>query len=184
MKLFSLLIVPIAVVAMLALTGCPKSQNVEMVDTPPEQTAVPVPGEPAADAPADVPADATADATDTAEEATTGMITTDSGLQYEDLVVGDGAEAVVGKQVYVHYTGWLEDGTKFDSSVDRGQQFDFPLGGGKVIPGWDEGVQGMKVGGKRKLIIPSGLGYGPAGSPPVIPANATLTFEVELFEVK
>ncbi len=181
MKHFSLLMVLIAVVAMLVMAGCPKPQDVATSTVDPEQSVADT-QEPVADTAATP--DAPADTTDTGEEATAGMITTDSGLQYEDLVVGDGEEAVVGKQVFVHYTGWLEDGTKFDSSVDRGQQFDFPLGGGRVIPGWDEGVQGMKVGGKRKLIIPSDLGYGPAGSPPVIPANATLTFEVELFEVK
>jgi len=113
-----------------------------------------------------------------------GIITTESGLQYEDLVVGDGAEATSGAKVYVHYTGWLEDGTKFDSSLDRGDQFDFTLDAGNVIPGWDEGVQGMKVGGKRKLTIPSELGYGAAGAGGVIPPNAKLIFEVELFGVK
>ncbi len=112
------------------------------------------------------------------------MITTQSGLQYQDLVVGTGAEAVPGKSVTVHYTGTLQDGTKFDSSVDRNQPFTFILGTGQVIPGWDEGVAGMKVGGKRKLVIPPNLAYGVQGSPPVIPANATLNFDVELLEVK
>ncbi|MCI3204693.1 MULTISPECIES: FKBP-type peptidyl-prolyl cis-trans isomerase [Pandoraea] len=110
-------------------------------------------------------------------------ITTDSGLQYEDLQVGDGAEAVAGKSVSVHYTGWLTDGKKFDSSKDRNQPFDFVLGGGMVIRGWDEGVQGMKVGGKRKLIIPAELGYGARGAGGVIPPNATLVFEVDLLDV-
>ncbi len=90
------------------------------------------------------------------------MIITASGLKYEDLTVGSGAEAVAGKTVSVHYTGWLEDGTKFDSSLDRGEPFNFQLGTGQVISGWDEGVAGMKVGGKRRLIIPSDLGYGAA----------------------
>ena len=108
---------------------------------------------------------------------------TDSGLKYDDLEEGTGAEAVVGNQVSVHYTGWLEDGTKFDSSLDRNQPFQFALGRGQVIRGWDEGVQGMKVGGKRKLIIPAQLGYGAAGAGGVIPPNATLVFEVELLEV-
>jgi FKBP-type peptidyl-prolyl cis-trans isomerase FkpA len=109
---------------------------------------------------------------------------TSSGLKYVDLVEGKGSPAEAGQQVYVHYTGWLTDGTKFDSSVDRGQPFDFPLGGGMVIKGWDEGVAGMRMGGKRKLIIPAELGYGAAGSPPTIPANATLVFDVELLDVK
>jgi FKBP-type peptidyl-prolyl cis-trans isomerase len=112
------------------------------------------------------------------------MITTQTGLQYQDLVIGNGAEAVAGKSVTVHYTGTLQDGTKFDSSVDRNQPFTFTLGAGQVIPGWDEGVAGMKVGGKRKLVIPPDLAYGAQGYPPVIPADATLTFEVELLEVK
>jgi len=113
---------------------------------------------------------------------------TDSGLEYQDLVVGTGAQASAGEQVSVHYTGWLQnpdgsDGKKFDSSVDRGQPFDFPLGAGRVIRGWDEGVAGMKVGGKRRLIIPAALGYGARGAGGVIPPNATLIFEVELLSV-
>ncbi len=115
------------------------------------------------------------------------MITTNSGLQYEDLIVGTGAEAVAGKRVSVHYTGWLYEngaaGKKFDSSKDRGQPFQFGLGAGQVISGWDEGVQGMKVGGKRHLVIPSALGYGAQGAGGVIPPNATLLFEVELLGV-
>ena len=110
--------------------------------------------------------------------------TTPSGLRYEDLTVGDGAEAKGrGQTVSVHYTGWLEDGTKFDSSLDRNDPFSFPLDSSYVIKGWDEGVKGMKVGGKRKLIIPSELGYGERGAGGVIPANATLIFEVELLEI-
>ncbi|HID46910.1 MAG TPA: FKBP-type peptidyl-prolyl cis-trans isomerase [Chromatiaceae bacterium] len=108
---------------------------------------------------------------------------TDSGLKYDDLEEGTGTEAVAGTQVTVHYTGWLVDGSKFDSSLDRNQPFQFALGQGQVIRGWDEGVQGMKVGGKRKLTIPSELGYGAAGAGGVIPPNATLVFEVELLEV-
>ncbi len=107
-----------------------------------------------------------------------------SGLKYEDVKVGDGAEAVKGKKVKVHYTGTLENGTKFDSSVDRGEPFSFNLGAGQVIKGWDEGVAGMKIGGKRKLTIPSKLGYGDAGSPPKIPGGATLLFDVELLGVE
>ncbi len=109
---------------------------------------------------------------------------TDSGLKYEDLVEGEGDLAESGKTVSVHYTGWLTDGTKFDSSVDRNQPFSFGLGKGQVIRGWDEGVAGMKVGGKRKLTIPPQLGYGAAGAGGVIPPNATLVFEVELLEVR
>jgi FKBP-type peptidyl-prolyl cis-trans isomerase FkpA len=112
-------------------------------------------------------------------------------LKKIDSKQGAGAEAVAGKVVIVHYTGWLYDpnvpdghGKKFDSSVDRGQPFDFPLGGGRVIKGWDEGVAGMKVGGKRTLVIPPAMGYGARGAGGVIPPNATLVFDVELLEVK
>lgn len=111
-------------------------------------------------------------------------VTTPSGLKYVDQTVGTGDVAIVGKNVSVHYTGWLENGKKFDSSVDRGQPFSFPLGAGRVIKGWDEGVQGMKVGGKRKLTIPSDLGYGSRGAGGVIPPNATLIFDVELLGVR
>jgi FKBP-type peptidyl-prolyl cis-trans isomerase len=113
-----------------------------------------------------------------------------SELQKVDTVVGDGKEATAGNHVDVHYTGWLFDeqapdhkGQKFDSSLDRGQLFSFPLGAGHVIKGWDDGVQGMKIGGKRTLIIPSEMGYGPRGAGGVIPPNATLVFEVELHGV-
>ncbi len=109
--------------------------------------------------------------------------TTPSGLIIEELAVGDGDVATAGQQVKVHYTGWLTDGKKFDSSKDRDDPFVFPLGAGRVIKGWDEGVQGMKVGGKRKLTIPPGLGYGSRGAGGVIPPNATLVFEVELLGV-
>jgi FKBP-type peptidyl-prolyl cis-trans isomerase FkpA len=106
-----------------------------------------------------------------------------TSLIIEDLSMGEGAEAVAGKHVTVHYTGWLTDGTKFDSSLDRNDPFDFPLGRGHVIRGWDEGVAGMKVGGKRKLTIPPEMGYGARGAGGVIPPNATLVFEVELLGV-
>jgi FKBP-type peptidyl-prolyl cis-trans isomerase FkpA len=110
-------------------------------------------------------------------------ITMADGLKVTDDQVGTGAEAQPGKTVSVHYTGWLLDGTKFDSSRDRNQPFSFPLGGGQVIKGWDEGVAGMKVGGKRTLVIPPDLGYGARGAGGVIPPNATLKFEVELLSV-
>ncbi len=112
------------------------------------------------------------------------MITTASGLQMNDTTVGTGPSAVAGQNVSVHYTGWLYNdgvqGKKFDSSKDRGQPFEFKLGAGMVIKGWDEGVQGMQVGGCRTLIIPAALGYGARGAGGVIPPNATLCFEVEL----
>lgn len=107
-----------------------------------------------------------------------------SGLEYQEIQLGEGAEAKAGMTVDVHYTGWLLDGTKFDSSVDRGKPFSFHLGAGEVIRGWDEGVAGMKVGGKRKLRIPAELGYGARGAGGVIPGNATLIFDVELLGVK
>ena len=114
--------------------------------------------------------------------------TTASGLIMDDIVVGNGDTAAAGKEVTVHYTGWLtngvEKGKKFDSSKDRNDPFVFPLGAGQVIKGWDEGVQGMKVGGTRKLTIPANLGYGARGAGGVIPPNATLMFDVELLAVK
>ena len=110
--------------------------------------------------------------------------TTASGLVIEELVVGEGDEAVAGRHVVVHYTGWLTDGSKFDSSKDRNDPFSFPLGMRHVIAGWDEGVQGMKVGGSRKLTIPPQLGYGARGAGGVIPPNATLVFEVELLGIE
>ncbi len=110
--------------------------------------------------------------------------TTSSGLRYIDYGGGDGPAAKAGDNVSVHYTGTLENGTKFDSSRDRNEPFDFPLGGGRVIKGWDEGVAGMRVGDKRRLIIPSDLGYGSRGAGGVIPPNATLVFEVELLGIR
>jgi len=110
-------------------------------------------------------------------------VKTPSGLAYTDLVKGAGEAPVMGKTVTVHYTGRLENGTKFDSSVDRGQPFVFTIGVGQVIPGWDEGVASMRVGGKRKLVVPPQLGYGEAGAGGVIPPNATLIFDVELLAV-
>ncbi len=118
------------------------------------------------------------------ERAGGAPMTTESGLQYVDLVKGTGRQADSGNTATVHYTGWLANGTKFDSSLDRKEPFSFEVGGGQVIKGWDEGVKGMKVGGKRKLIIPPHLGYGLRGAGRIVPPNATLTFEVELLEVR
>ena len=123
-----------------------------------------------------------------ADTAASAVVKTPSGLQYRDLLIGKGAEAVAGRPVQVHYTGWLQNpdgsaGQKFDSSKDRGDPFVFPLGGGRVIRGWDEGVAGMRVGGMRKLIIPAALGYGARGAGGLIPPNATLIFDVELLGV-
>jgi len=116
------------------------------------------------------------------------VVTMQNGLKVEDTKVGTGAEAVAGKKVFVHYTGWLYEGgnkgKKFDSSLDRGKPFSFPLGAGMVIKGWDQGVAGMKVGGKRTLIIPSALGYGARGAGSDIPPNSDLIFDVELLDVK
>jgi FKBP-type peptidyl-prolyl cis-trans isomerase FkpA len=118
------------------------------------------------------------------EEIFMSVTTTASGLVIEEVVLGTGAEATPGKLVVVHYTGWLTDGTKFDSSHDRNDPFVFPLAQRYVIPGWDEGVQGMRVGGTRKLTIPPELGYGARGAGGVIPPNATLVFDVTLIDVK
>ena len=112
------------------------------------------------------------------------VTTTESGLKYYDFEEGDGATPETGQMVSVHYTGWLEDGTKFDSSLDLGNPFVFPIGMQYVIPGWDEGISTMKVGGKRQLVIPAELAYGQEGAANVIPPGATLIFEVELLEVK
>lgn len=114
----------------------------------------------------------------------TNLVTTQSGLQFEDLTVGNGPSPQTGQSVSVHYTGWLTDGKKFDSSYDRGQPFVFAIGRGQVIKGWDEGVMTMKVGGKRKLVIPANLAYGDRGAGGLIPPGATLVFEVELLGVR
>lgn len=112
------------------------------------------------------------------------MTKTPSGLHYQDLVAGNGAEARAGQQATVHYTGWLPNGSKFDSSKDRKAPFGFRLAARQVIAGWDEGVAGMKIGGKRRLVLPPALGYGARGAPPDIPPNAVLVFDVELLGVK
>ena len=121
-------------------------------------------------------------------QASVQTVTTNSGLKYQDHKVGTGPEAKSGQKVTVHYTGWLwvngQKGKKFDSSVDRSRPFSFPLGARRVIRGWDEGVAGMKVGGKRTLIIPANLGYGARGAGAIIPPNATLVFDVELLKVE
>ncbi len=123
------------------------------------------------------------DAVATASVETGEMITTATGLQYQDMVLGEGPAAKPGDIVSVHYTGWLEDGTQFDSSIQRDTPFEFTLGTGSVIDGWDEGVAGMQVGGTRRLIIPPELAYGEAGRSGAIPPNATLTFEVNLLNI-
>lgn len=160
------LLLPALVVALLAgalLSGC--TSEPEATAPAPESAAE----QPAAEQPAAPEAPvATEDVTE---------------LEIEDLAEGDGAEAKQGDTVTVHYTGWLTDGTKFDSSMDSGQPFQFTIGEGRVIPGWEEGVPGMKEGGKRKLVIPAAMAYGEPGYPPVIPPNATLVFEVELIAV-
>ena len=157
----------LAAMAMAAtlLVGC-GSQPAQTTDpAPAEQTSPETPAE----APAETPAPMFEDVTE---------------LVTDDVKKGDGAEATDGKTVVVHYTGWLTDGTKFDSSLDRGQPFEFALGAGGVIPGWEQGVAGMKVGGTRRLTIPPALGYGEQGAGGVIPPNATLLFEIELLEIR
>lgn len=129
-------------------------------------------------------ASSTTDATDLMNEENPNLVTTASGLKYVDLVEGTGATPQTGQTVVVHYTGTLTDGRKFDSSRDRNQPFSFPIGRGRVIKGWDEGLSTMKVGGQRQLIIPPDLGYGARGAGGVIPPNATLIFDVELLDIK
>jgi FKBP-type peptidyl-prolyl cis-trans isomerase FkpA len=138
-----------------------------------------------AETPSSQPAPAMASAQPPGEPAGSAQpVEMPGGLRYVDLKVGDGDIAEAGLTASVHYTGWLTDGTKFDSSVDRGQPFEFKIGGGGVIRGWEEGVKGMRIGGKRKLTIPPDMGYGANGYPPVIPANATLVFDIELLGLR
>ena len=164
----------LAALAGLALAGCKESSTTESSSsTSTGASAVtPAPSEPATGTPA------TSGATEGQERTLPG------GLKVTDVKVGSGPMAESGNTVAVHYTGWLLDGTKFDSSVDRGQPLMFQLGAGRVISGWEEGIKGMRVGGKRKLTIPPSMGYGSRGFPPVIPPDATLQFDVELMDVK
>ena len=157
----------LAAIAIIALAGCQQGKSGESA---PSQTTSPAKQQ---SAPAVAPAATTAK-----------TVTTASGLKYEDLVVGNGPMAEDGTPVVVNYTGWLTDGTKFDSSYDPGRvPLPFTVGAGMVIRGWDEGVKGMRVGGKRRLTIPPDLAYGERGHPPVIPPNSTLVFEVEFLNL-
>ena len=157
---------PLAMLATLTINGCTASDNPKTTQAA-TQTQVPAPAATQATAP-------------TASAART----TPSGLVIETLATGTGAAAVPGDTVSVHYTGWLTNGTKFDSSRDRNEPFNFKLGAGQVIPGWDEGVAGMQPGGKRRLTVPAQLAYGARGAGGVIPPNAVLVFEVEYLGVK
>jgi peptidylprolyl isomerase len=167
---FALLCVLVGATTLALLAGCQGRE-----ETPPAETHGETASEPAATeapGPTEVPADAE-------------VVTTESGLKYVDLVVGSGASPEPGQIAVVHYTGWLTDGTKFDSSRDRGQPFTFPVARGRVIKGWDEGVASMNVGGKRKLMLPPDLGYGEEGAGGgLIPPNAELVFEVELLDIR
>jgi FKBP-type peptidyl-prolyl cis-trans isomerase len=164
-----------AALAPLAITAC------DSLTMPPDPVAVSVATTTAATPPAS--AAAPASAAPSASAAPTPGPDANAKLVSTDLVIGKGAEAKTGSKVSVHYVGTLTDGKEFDSSRKRGKPFVFTLGQGAVIRGWDQGVVGMKVGGKRKLVIPSALAYGPQGRPPIIPPNATLNFEIELIEV-
>jgi FKBP-type peptidyl-prolyl cis-trans isomerase len=164
----------LALIGAVALLGCQQSNTGTTQTTGSATTSTTTTTPPAGSAPTSAPTAAAGQ-----------EVTMPNGLKYQDLTVGTGALAESGMTASVHYTGWLTDGTKFDSSVDRGQPFSFTLGRGQVIRGWDEGVQGMRVGGKRKLTIPPDLGYGASGTGGgVIPPNATLVFDVELLDVR
>jgi FKBP-type peptidyl-prolyl cis-trans isomerase len=162
---------PLILSLIVLATGCSQSEAPKQ-DQPAAQPAAAAPAQAATAAPPPAAAAAAPQPGATVTE-----------LKIEDSKIGTGAVAVAGKSVTVHYTGWLTDGTKFDSSKDRGQPFTFQLGAGQVIKGWDQGVVGMKIGGVRKLTIPASLGYGERGAGGVIPPNATLVFEVELLGV-
>jgi len=183
----------LAATAIVLLAGCQQTSTTSSTTSstgatssnaasspPPAASATPPPAAPAAGTTAAAPTfDQTTDKSMEIATASGGS----ARLQYKDLKVGDGTIAESGKTVMVQYTGWLTDGTKFDSSYDHGQPFQFQLGAGQVIPGWDKVVAGMRAGGKRRLVIPSQLGYGSQGAGGVIPPNATLVFEVELLGV-
>lgn len=163
------LIVLLLLVAAVAIPACSeKGQNPSSSASPDMSASAPAPAGGQKDSPASLPQ---------------GAVTTPSGLSYADLVPGTGPQPEAGKPVTVHYTGWLVNGAKFDSSRDRKEPFSFVMGAGQVIPGWEEGVKTMKVGGKRKLVIPPNLAYGAAGAGGVVPPNATLVFEVELLSL-
>jgi FKBP-type peptidyl-prolyl cis-trans isomerase len=162
--------VPLVLAAALGLTGCTESRHASASSASSSSMT------------SSTTAHVTTPATPAAPESKVHKLA--DGLVYEDLVVGDGKMADPGLTVSVHYTGWLTDGTKFDSSLDRGEPIKFTLGAHSVIPGWEEGIKGLRVGGKRKLTIPPDLAYGPDGRPPVIPPNATLVFEVQLVAVE
>jgi FKBP-type peptidyl-prolyl cis-trans isomerase len=147
------------------------------------QATNPLPGSTPSEAQSAAPSSQPRDSQESAPATSKSNAGETAGLIIHDEVIGKGPSAKSGDRVTVHYTGWLKDGTKFDSSKDRNQPFSFSLGAGDVIPGWDQGVAGMKVGGKRKLTIPPNLGYGARGAGGVIPPNATLLFEVELLKI-
>jgi peptidylprolyl isomerase len=173
-------LISILAIALLLLSlGC--NDGEEQAEPTTEQPAA----EPATEQPvAEPPTPETVTAVGEIPSVEGDTITTESGLRYIDITVGDGASPTQGQTCVMHYTGWLPDGTKFDSSRDRDTPFPFAIGAGRVIRGWDEGVATMNVGGRRLLIIPGDLAYGPSGRPPRIPPNATLVFDVELLEVQ
>ncbi len=178
----TLMLLATGVLVLGGFAGCGNRAR-EAQSTDRGQQAQNVASQQATPAPAPAPAPSTPPTTEkpmTPEK----IVTTPSGLKYVDIVVGTGATPKTGQTATVHYTGWLKDGTKFDSSLDRRQPFTFQVGAGHVIKGWDEGVVGMTVGGKRKLIIPPELAYGERGAGEDIPPNATLLFEVELLKIK
>jgi FKBP-type peptidyl-prolyl cis-trans isomerase len=173
-----------AVFALLTVTGTLSGTGCSKLTEPPKEEAIQTePSQPAASAQPSATATAQPSATVTAKPADTAP-PSDEKLGIKDLTVGKGAEAKAGDTVKVHYVGTLTDGKEFDSSRKHNEPFTFELGAGRVIKGWDQGVAGMKVGGKRRLTVPPSLGYGARGFPPVIPPNSTLLFDVELLEVK
>jgi FKBP-type peptidyl-prolyl cis-trans isomerase len=169
----------LALVAAVGLVGCSSAPKATTDQAPPAESAQTTAPEAAAPAP-----EAAAPAPQSAAPKSPGKTKDVTKLTIEDIKVGTGAEAKSGNTVTVNYSGWLTDGSQFDSSYTSGQPFTFPLGQGQVIPGWDKGVEGMKVGGVRKLVIPPDMGYGAQGAGGVIPPNATLVFQVELLSVQ